>query len=39
MKVTRQAQFIKLIGKDIYIDETVKVLEKVIGEEQLAERK
>jgi len=39
MKVARQAQFIKLIGKDIYIDETVKVLEKVIGEEQLAERK
>jgi carboxyl-terminal processing protease len=39
MKVARQAQFIKSIGKDIYIDETVKVLEKVIGEEQLAERK
>lgn len=39
MKVARQAQFIKLIGKDIYIDETVKVLEKVIGEEQLAGRK
>ena len=39
MKVARQAQFIKLIGKDIYIDETVKILEKVIGEEQLAGRK
>ncbi len=39
MKVARQVQFIKSIGKDIYIDETVKVLEKVIGVEQLAERK
>lgn len=39
MKVARQVQFLKSIGKDIYIDETVKVLQKVIGEEQLAERK
>lgn len=39
MKMARQAQFIKSIGKDIYIDEAVKVLEKVIGVEQLAERK
>src|SRR6185312_3169240 len=38
-KVTKQTQFIKSIANDIYINETVKVLEKVIGEEQIAQRK
>jgi carboxyl-terminal processing protease len=38
-KITRQTQFIKSIGTDIYVNETVKVLEKVIGEEQIAQRK
>jgi hypothetical protein len=38
-KVSRQTQFIKSIGSDIYVNETVKVLEKVIGEEQIAQRK
>ena len=38
-KISREAQFIKSVSSDIYISETVKVMEKVIGEEQLAERK
>ncbi|MEO6838747.1 MAG: carboxy terminal-processing peptidase [Ginsengibacter sp.] len=38
-KISHQAQFIKLMSSDIYISETVKVMEKVIGEQQLAERK
>ncbi len=38
-KISREKQFINSIDNDIYINETVKVLEKVIGEEQLAERK
>ncbi len=38
-KIARQAQFVKLVGKDIYVDEAVKVLQKVIGEEQVAQRK
>ncbi|HEY5368716.1 MAG TPA: carboxy terminal-processing peptidase [Hanamia sp.] len=38
-KIKRQAQFLKLIGKDIYVDEAVRVLEKVIGEEQVAQSK
>jgi hypothetical protein len=36
-KISRQEQFIKTISNDLYIDETVKALEKVIGEKQLAE--
>ena len=38
-KVTKEKSFLKSVGSDIYIDETVKALEKVIGEKQLAERK
>ncbi|MEO9144622.1 MAG: carboxy terminal-processing peptidase [Ginsengibacter sp.] len=38
-RITRQNQFLKLVGSDIYINETVKILEKVIGEEQIAQRK
>ncbi|HET7115955.1 MAG TPA: carboxy terminal-processing peptidase [Hanamia sp.] len=38
-KIALDKQFIKSISSDIYISETVKVMEKVIGEEQLAERK
>ncbi len=36
-KITRQKQFLKSISSDLYIDETVKTLEKVIGEKQVAE--
>jgi carboxyl-terminal processing protease len=36
-KISRQEQFIKTISNDLYVDETVKALEKVIGEKQLAE--
>jgi carboxyl-terminal processing protease len=38
-KVTKQKIFLKTIGSDIYVNETVKALEKVIGEEQIAQRK
>ena len=38
-KLTKQQIFLKTIGSDIYVNETVKALEKVIGEEQIAERK
>jgi len=38
-KITLENQFIKSISSDIYVGETVKVLEKVIGEQQLAESK
>jgi len=36
-KISKQDQFIKTISNDLYIDETVKALEKVIGEKQVAE--
>ncbi|MEO8721385.1 MAG: carboxy terminal-processing peptidase [Ginsengibacter sp.] len=36
LKVNKQTQFLKSIGSDIYVNETIKALEKVIGEEQLA---
>lgn len=36
-KIKMQDQFIKTIGNDLYIDEAVKALEKVIGEKQIAE--
>ncbi|MEO8820739.1 MAG: carboxy terminal-processing peptidase [Ginsengibacter sp.] len=36
-KITMQHQFLKSIGNDLYIDETVKALEKIIGEKQIAE--
>ena len=36
-KITKQEQFIKTISNDLYVDETVKALEKVIGEKQIAE--
>ncbi|MEO6894969.1 MAG: carboxy terminal-processing peptidase [Ginsengibacter sp.] len=36
-KIAKQELFIKMIGNDLYIDETVKALEKVIGEKQIAE--
>jgi carboxyl-terminal processing protease len=35
-KITKNKQFLKHIGDDIYINQTVKVVEKMIGEEQLA---
>jgi carboxyl-terminal processing protease len=38
-KVSKQNIFLKTIGSDIYVNETVKALEKVIGEEQVAQRK
>ena len=36
-RVTKQGQFLKLIGNDIYVDETVKVINKLINEEALAQ--
>jgi carboxyl-terminal processing protease len=36
-KVSKQNIFLKTIGSDIYVNETVKVLEKVIGEAQIAQ--
>ena len=38
-KVARQKQFLKSIGTDIYVNETVKALQKVIGEAELAQSK
>ncbi|MEO5650482.1 MAG: carboxy terminal-processing peptidase [Ginsengibacter sp.] len=38
-KVKAQNQFIKTVGSDIYIEETVKVIDKIIGEEALAQRR
>jgi carboxyl-terminal processing protease len=38
-KISKQNQFLKSIGSDIYVNETVKALEKVIGEEQIAQSK
>ena len=38
-KVTKNKQFLKRLGDDIYIDETMKVVDKMIGEAQLAQRK
>ena len=38
-KVSKQDLFLKSIDNDIYINEAVKVLDKVIGEEQIAQRK
>ena len=38
-RVTKNKQFLKRISDDIYIDETVKVLDKMIGQEQLAQSK
>jgi carboxyl-terminal processing protease len=36
-KISKQNTFLKNIGSDIYVNETVKVLEKVIGEAQIAQ--
>ena len=36
-KIAKNKQFLKRIGDDIYINQTVKVVEKMIGEEQLAQ--
>ncbi|MEO8764994.1 MAG: carboxy terminal-processing peptidase [Ginsengibacter sp.] len=38
-KLAKNKQFLKRIGDDIYIDETMKVVTKMIGEAQLAQRK
>ena len=38
-KIAKNKQFLKRIGDDIYINQTVKVVDKMIGEEQLAQRK
>ncbi|HXS58142.1 MAG TPA: carboxy terminal-processing peptidase [Hanamia sp.] len=36
-RISKQGQFLKLIGNDIYVDETVKVINKLINEEALAQ--
>ncbi len=38
-KVTKNKQFLKHVSDDIYIDEAMKVVGKMIGEEQVAQRK
>ena len=38
-KISKQTQFLKAVGNDIYIDETVKVIDNVIGEAALAQSK
>jgi carboxyl-terminal processing protease len=38
-RIGKQKFFLKSVGSDIYVNETVKILEKVIGEEQIAQRK
>jgi carboxyl-terminal processing protease len=38
-KIKAQKQFFKTIGSDIYIDETVKVIDRIIGEEALVQRR
>ena len=38
-KVAKNKQFLKHVSGDIYIDEAVKVVGKMIGEEQVAQRK
>ena len=37
-KVKKQTQFLKAIGSDLYIDETVKAMDQIIGEAILAQR-
>jgi hypothetical protein len=36
-KIVKNTQFIKRVGDDIYINQTVKVVDKMIDEEQLAQ--
>ncbi len=38
-KINKQTQFLTGIGKDIYVDETVKAIDKLIGEAALAQSK
>jgi carboxyl-terminal processing protease len=38
IQVKKEAQFLKTIGSDIYVDETLKALDQVIGEAILAQR-
>ncbi|MEO7960926.1 MAG: carboxy terminal-processing peptidase [Ginsengibacter sp.] len=37
-KLVKNKQFLKRIGSDIYVDETVKVIDRIIGEAALAQR-
>jgi carboxyl-terminal processing protease len=39
LKVSKQTQFLKSISNDIYVHEAVKVIDKVIGEATLVQRK
>ena len=36
-KIAKNKQFLKKVGTDIYVDETVKVIDKIIGEASLAQ--
>ncbi|MEO6221243.1 MAG: carboxy terminal-processing peptidase, partial [Ginsengibacter sp.] len=38
-KVVKNKQFLKKLGSDIYVDETVKVIDRIIGEAALAKLK
>ena len=38
-KLAKNKQFLKRIGDDIYVDETMKVVDKMIGEAELAQRR
>lgn len=39
IKISNQKQFLKAIGSDMYVDETVKVVDKIIGEAMIAQSK
>jgi carboxyl-terminal processing protease len=38
-KLAKNKQFLKRISDDIYVDETMKVVDKMIGEAELAQRR
>lgn len=38
-KIADQKQFLKAIGNDIYVDETVKIVDQIIGEAMLAQNR
>ena len=39
LKIADQKRFLKAIGSDIYVDETVKVIDQIVGEAMVAQNK